>query len=128
MPVYSFICKQCQGTHELICSMTEYEDVGGVTCDCGSQMQRDYVTDRVHSSSDSYRKPIISDSLAIHPDQIAEHRKAFPDVRLTSEGQPILENYKQHENYMNRRGVYKKENKHAKRKANATVTKLSGVK
>lgn len=71
-------------------------------------MYREY---HFRTPGDSYSKPIVSDSLAISPDQIAEHGKHFPDVGLTSEGQPIFENYKQHDNYLRKTGFIKNRQK-----------------
>ena len=40
-----------------------------------------------------------SDSLAIHPEDIPEHRKLYPDVEVTSEGQPQFTSPRQQEKY-----------------------------
>ncbi len=54
----------------------------------------------------------ISDSLAIHPDQTAEHRKMFPNVGVLSDGRLEFNSVKIQERYANRCGFEKK----AKRK------------
>jgi len=55
----------------------------------------------------NYSKPIHSDSLAINPDQIAEHRKLFPDIKVDPEGRPIFDNYRKHDDYLNKCGFVK---------------------
>lgn len=42
-----------------------------------------------------------SHSLAIHPDQIPEHRKLFPNIKVTPEGLPCFTSPKQQEKYAN---------------------------
>jgi len=50
-----------------------------------------------------------SDSLAIHPDDIPEHHKLYPDVEVTSEGQPQFTSARQQEKYAEKSaGCYKK--------------------
>lgn len=52
-----------------------------------------------------------SDSLAIHPDDISEHKQLFPDVEVTSEGQPQFTSPRQQEKYAEKCGFYKKSQK-----------------
>lgn len=50
-----------------------------------------------------------SDSLAIHPEDIPEHRRLFPGVEVTTEGQPQFTSPKQQEKYAEESaGCYKK--------------------
>ena len=53
----------------------------------------------------------ISDSLAIHPDQIPEHRKKFPDVDILSDGRLKFTSVKQQEKYCKKTGFEKKPQK-----------------
>ena len=50
-----------------------------------------------------------SDSLAFHPDDIAEHRRLFPGVEVTAEGQPMFTSTRQQERYAERCGFHKKQ-------------------
>lgn len=54
-----------------------------------------------------YFHPLHSDSLAINPSQIPEHRKLFPNVNVDSEGRPIFENFRQHDDYLETCGFQK---------------------
>ncbi len=59
------------------------------------------------SSSGDYHH--TSDSLAIHPDDIPKHRKLYPGIEVTSEGQPQFTSPKQQEKYaLKSAGCYKK--------------------
>ena len=49
----------------------------------------------------------VSQSLAINPNQAAEHRATFPGVELTPDGCPAFNSVKQREQYMDACGVYK---------------------
>ena len=53
----------------------------------------------------------ISDSLAIHPDDIPEHRKKFPGVDILPDGRPRFTSPKQQECYAHACGFDKKEQK-----------------
>jgi hypothetical protein len=50
----------------------------------------------------------ISDSLAIHPDQISEHRKLFPHIEVLPDGRPKFTSPRQQELYANACGFDKK--------------------
>jgi ssDNA-binding Zn-finger/Zn-ribbon topoisomerase 1 len=57
----------------------------------------------------------ISDSLAIHPDQIPEHRQKFPGVDIIPDGRLRFTSTKQQERYANRCGFDKKSQRIRKR-------------
>jgi len=55
----------------------------------------------------NYRNPIISDSLAVSPDQIEEHRRLFPDIKMHDDGRPEFDNFTKHEAYLKKTGFVK---------------------
>ena len=57
----------------------------------------------------------ISDSLAIHPDDIPEHRQKFPNVDILPDGRPKFTSPKQQEKYAEKCGFYKKSQRKRKR-------------
>jgi hypothetical protein len=80
-----------------------------VTCGkCGSTMLRDFRGVRVSKGSKQYSRQIVSDSLAMNPNQIAEHRRMFPNVQVTKEGQPVFDNFTEHEAYLKKCNIVKK--------------------
>lgn len=53
----------------------------------------------------------ISESLAIHPDQIPEHRQKFPSIDTLPDGRLRFTSPKQQEKYAEKCGFYKKRQK-----------------
>lgn len=92
--------------------------------ECTQLMKRQVSIPRVHS--DSYRKPIHSDALAIHPSQREEHMRKYPDVKLDNENRPVLDSYKKHDEYLEKRGVYKPPGR--KRRKGTKITSTKGTK
>jgi hypothetical protein len=89
-------------------------------------MSRNFQADIPHAASDRYDKPIISDSLAIGMDQIAEHKAQFPDIEVTNEGQLVFDKYSTHEAYLVETGHLK----HPGKKVNnsgKTVTTMADI-
>ena len=43
---------------------------------------------------------IVSHSLAMHPDQIKEHKQRFPDIKVTDDGCPVFTNTQAHDKYL----------------------------
>jgi hypothetical protein len=85
-------------------------------------MERDFKADLFSTPKDTYSKPIISDSMAVPPEQIAEHLATFPDIKMTNAGQPIFDNYAKHDAYLEKTGFVKQPGKTRKR-----VKKLTTV-
>ena len=72
--------------------------------ECGQKMYREY---DFSVGGRDYSKPIISDSLAVSPEQISEHREQFPGVEVLPDGRPKFTNYKQHDDYLKKTGFRK---------------------
>jgi hypothetical protein len=111
--LYDYECHECglktstvgPATPEQEAEKTGHGD--NVRCpdpDCGGIAWRCYT---FNVAGDSYANPIVSDSLAMNPNQIAEHRELFPDIKVTPAGQPVFENYKQHDAYLEKTGFTK---------------------
>ena len=105
MPVYTFVCSKCYKSDERILPMKKADEPQ--FCKCGYQMQRDYQSDVFNPGNKEYGKTKWSDSLAINPEQIAEHKRLFPDIPVDSDGRPGFDNYKQHDNYLEKTGFRK---------------------
>ena len=72
---------------------------------CQGRMYRYY--GQVSTGGHEYKKPIHSDSLAIAPSQVEEHKREFPGIQLDSQCRPVFHNVREHDAYMNKIGVYK---------------------
>jgi len=118
MPTYSFICSECDDRQEVIRSMKDCDRVQ--LCICGADMHRDIAADMPFvSGGHQYHRAIHSDSLAISPDQVAEHKRQFPNIRIDSECRPIFENFKDHDSYLKKCG-FKKERQRIKHRKHKT--------
>ncbi len=58
-----------------------------------------------------YKTPIHSDSLAISPDQVAEHKKKFPNIEIDDQCRPVFTHQKTHQKYMDKCGIRKQTQK-----------------
>ncbi len=110
MQFYTFNCPNCNASGEFLRSMKETDRP--LRCGlCGTIMNRNFQADLVNAGNKNYRKPLVSDSLAINPEQIQEHKKLFPDVEVTPQGQPVFNNYQQHQKYLDKTGFVKRRQK-----------------
>ena len=115
MPIYRFRCGECDDVIERILPMLQSQ--AATKCDqCGTLRKRDYGSEHAHAAPDSYGKTKWSDSLAVSIDQIDEHRRAFPDVKIDAEGRPGFDSYRQHDAYLKKAGFVKQPNKRGKRR------------
>lgn len=107
MPRYIFSCFSCGAKDEKICPIAERNNDVPVCQNCGGHMERDYNAQAPMINNRPYSKPLHSDSLAINPSQIAEHRKRFPGVEIDGQCRPVFTNAAQHDKYMDKCGVQK---------------------
>lgn len=107
MPYYDYKCPKCGHVDELVKPMSASNTVE--TCpQCHAVMDRDYSAEvRTTNSDYDNGREIHSDSLAIHPDQIAEHHQRYPNVSLDSACRPVFTSVKQRARYLDARGVEK---------------------
>ena len=127
MPLYEYTCEECKGVTEVVCSMADA--VLGAFCDhCGSDN-----TTRIfsfNSGNKDYANPIVSQSLAMHPEQIDEHKRLFPEIKVTDDGCPVFSNYADHEAYLKKTGFTKlpgKRNLRPKSRNGVTVIRASDI-
>lgn len=120
MPTFKFTCKVCGEQIEKYDPLANQSDEP-VCGECEKKACRTKMSAPVGSKESSvfgfrvgnreYASPIISQSLAINPEQAAEHRAAFPDVALKDDQFPVFENYQQHEAYLEKSGFVKQRNR-----------------
>ena len=105
MPIYSYACDGCSKKDMVVKSVAQYDRQESCP-DCGRTMRRDIAADapNVSSRGSLYASPIHSDSLAIVPSQIAEHRRLFPYIEIDSMCRPIFDNYPDHKKYLEATG------------------------
>ena len=108
MPIYCYRCPRCDATYETIKPMSQSDETEECW-QCAATMERDM-------SAEGGAAPVgcenantfWSDSLAINPDQIPEHRRLFPDIPVDSGGRPGFTSHKQRERYIEVCGFEKK--------------------
>jgi putative FmdB family regulatory protein len=107
VPTYAYRC-ECGHTTEIDRPMSASNTVE--TCPkCLSAMYRDYRAEIPTSNGGGYEaRALHSDALAIHPDQVADHHRLYPDVPLDGACRPVLTSFKQHDRYLQARGVVKR--------------------
>jgi len=79
-------------------------------CKCGVKMNRDLQTDIPFASGD-YKRAVHSNSLAISPDQRAEHEQKFPNIKLDSQNRPVFDNFQKHQAYLDKCNIVKERKK-----------------
>lgn len=114
MPRYTFTCKECRRSFEVVRSMKDADKFCGCGY-CDKPMSRDITADVPFVSGGEYHKAIHSDSLAISPTQRAEHERMFPNIKLDSECRPVFDNFTDHDAYLEKCG-FKKERQKCRRK------------
>lgn len=109
MPFYNFICSGCGSKQEVKRSMNRC-DVPTL-CVCGAVMRRDFQADIPFASGDYHNGAIHSDSLAISPDQRAEHLQKFPNIKLDNQNRPVFDNFQNHQTYLDKCNIVKERKK-----------------
>ena len=105
MPLYSFQCPECGDKEESVRAMENANKA--CICTCGARMNRDFAADLPFASGDYHQGAIHSDSLAIHPDQRAEHLQKFPNIKLDSQNRPVFDNFQKHQAYLDKCNLVK---------------------
>ncbi len=116
MPFYDFECIGCGTKDDVLCTVSKCpEDDAGPECSgCGKCMTRNYnkkPKGLSRTGVGDYAKGVVSDALAINPEQIEEHHRLFPDVDVLSDGRVKFDSYKQHDDYLKKTGFRKKPQK-----------------
>lgn len=108
MPLYEYKCKHCGAKLDVFRPIVDCDKPW--KCHCGKQMHRMFSFHAV-SKGNGYRRHIVSDSLAMNPSQIPEHKRLFPDIEVTPAGQPVFDNYKKHDEYLKKINMVKQPQK-----------------
>jgi DNA-directed RNA polymerase subunit RPC12/RpoP len=106
--IYDETCSECGGNYKKTLKEWRY-----ICPDCDAVLQeieQDFESEEVpvfNIGGRDYSKPIRSESLAINPDQIEEHRRLFPDITVSADGILEFDNFRKHENYLKKTGFNK---------------------
>jgi putative FmdB family regulatory protein len=109
MPVYCYKCAQCGVSRTEIRPISRRNNpVPCGVCGAGA-MKRDLTAERVNSTDMEYDKPILSDSMGVHPRQVAEHRRLHPGIPISDDGRVIVRSHSEKKRIMKRLGFYDKD-------------------
>ncbi len=102
MVLHEFVCDGCKIVE------TDTDTMSLHICpNCGEYMRWNTNI----ATHGNYEHPIHSDALAITPDQVEEHKREFPNVRLDGALRPVFDNYTNHEAYLKKTGFVKQTQK-----------------
>ena len=108
MPLYGFQCPKCEKKTEELMSYSDLKKHKATCGECGIALDRDYTAHGdVGIVGCETAKTFWSQSLAISPSQVQEHRELFPDVLVDSEGLVGFTSVKQREKYLEKIGMEK---------------------
>lgn len=113
LPIYCFVCPKCGYKFEIPRPIVE--SARSQFCPCGAEMRRDFAAQGINTGNKEYGKTKFSDSLAISPSQVEEHKRLFPDIPIDNQCRPGFDNYKQHDKYLEKCGFEKVSQKRRKR-------------
>ncbi len=103
MVKHDFVCDSCNTT------VQDTDTHKSHVCPiCKADMRWDLMGIGIHGN---YRFPIHSDALAINPNQCAEHRKLFPNIKLDKQNRPIFDNGVDNQNYLDKCNLVKNRQK-----------------
>lgn len=101
MPRYGYYCPKCDPEIENSIDIIKSSDTQELCNICNTVMERNFNRRGIHCGNKSYgNTPIISESLGIHPEQAAEHRRNHPNVEILPMGQLKFSNYQSHDKYL----------------------------
>lgn len=104
MPVYCFKCPRCGHRQEFLRPMERRNDP--VDCLCSQRMARDLAAERLGSTDLPYDKPVYSDAMGCHADQVAAFRKAHPNIEITDQGRVVCRSHREHRRVMRELGFF----------------------
>jgi hypothetical protein len=87
MPIYVFRC-ECGQVQEVFRHHPD-SPRRGPRCSCGKTPRRSFRDETVHAETD-WTEPLLSESMGVMPNQVAEHRRRFPDINMTDDGRVII--------------------------------------
>lgn len=89
MPIYSYICPACKEKDEIVRTMSERNNV--VLCpNCAFVMNRDFRAEH-NVISRTCSSVFWSNTLGVHPEQVAGERLRHPNWKIHDDGRVLVE-------------------------------------
>ncbi|MFA5152423.1 MAG: hypothetical protein WC554_07700 [Clostridia bacterium] len=103
MAIHTFICEKCESrVQDAVTTVHKCPN-------CGNEMYWDLSGANMFGDG-TYSKELVSESMAISSSQVAEHKKLFPNVKLTKKDGcfcPTFGDFKTHDSYLKACGFVK---------------------
>lgn len=92
MPIYVFQCPACLEIVEEMRPIDERNRPGPEcpTEGCQHRCERNLGLEQCNTDVTEWLHPVHSERMAVNPDQVAEHRRRFPNIPLTETGEVIV--------------------------------------
>ena len=103
MPVYCYICRECDKTSVKL--RTERKRNSYPRCACGRLMTRDIHAECPRSTQKEYQKEILSEAAGVAPNQVADHRRVHPDIPITDDGRVVMTSHRQRQKVLGQLGL-----------------------
>lgn len=104
MPVYAFQCLSCGEKNELVRSVEARGEPSPCPV-CTLPMERDIRGEYVHSTDQGYQRPIYSEAAGVHPSQVQEAKRHFPDHEFTPDGRMVFRSHAQRKRQLRELGM-----------------------
>lgn len=111
MPIYCFECLECGATKEVVRSMGDSDKPEYCVCEGDPEMARNRRAELSNVNGTAKGDTFWSQSMAISPDQAAEHRRLFPNVRVREDGCIGFDSVKERADYCEKCGFEKQPGK-----------------
>lgn len=108
--MFTLGCLKCNT--DIISGVNRADDKGSQCIECHEDMYLVYTREGTFHVAGDY--DLVSDSLAVPPTQIAEHRANFPDIDMDECGRPHFTSFSQHDKYLGKAGFVKQPGMHNK--------------
>jgi len=117
VPEYNYKCSECgrlaselrrvkDRNKKVPCVLPTPGDPGH---HCEGVMERSPWSERKNSPNQDYRKPVLSDAMAVHPAQVAEHRKEHPNIPILDDGRVVCRSHADRKRIMKELGFHDKD-------------------
>lgn len=118
MPMYCYKCPECGHKETDVRPIAQRNEPMACLC-CPrfaegndqppARMVRDITAEGCGSGNQEYAKPIYSEAMGVHPDQVQEHRRAHPNIEMTNTGEVVIRSHAEHKRVMKELGFYNKD-------------------
>lgn len=96
--IYCYECDKCSRKSEELRDRDKRN--ARKKCKCGGVFRRNLRSELVNSPEQDYRTPVLSDAMGVHPNQVQEHRRAFPDIPITDDGRVVCSSHANKKRHM----------------------------